>query len=90
MRNGKSTCDRANTIEMNRREGYKARVLKRAFLTDFTEYIVALGDQSVRVQTPHRNMFRAGEECFLRVPSPIWYESGKDAADAERERRTLV
>ena len=81
---------RPNTIEMNRREGYKARVLKRAFLTDFTEYIVALGDQSVRVQTPHRNMFRAGEECFLRFPSPIWYESGKDAADAERERRTLV
>jgi len=51
---------------------------------------VAIGDQIIRVQTPHRNMFHAGDDCFLRFPNPVWYESGKDDADAERERRTLV
>ncbi|MCI5955428.1 MAG: ABC transporter ATP-binding protein [Clostridiales bacterium] len=81
---------RPNTIDINHEEGYQTKVLKRAFLTDFTEYIVAIGNQALRVQTPHRNMFRAGDSCYLRFPNPIWYESGKDAADAERERRTLV
>ncbi len=65
-------------------------VLKRAVLTDFAEYIVAVGSQSLRVQAPHRNMFRTGDTRYLRFPNPIWYESGKDATDAERERRTLV
>lgn len=81
---------RPNTIDMNHEEGFRAKVIKRAFLTDFTEYFVAIGDQVILVQTPHRNMFHAGDDCFLRFPNPVWYESGKDEADAERERRTLV
>ena len=81
---------RPNTIEINREEGFRGTVVKRVFLTDLTEYIVALGDQTVRVQAPHRNMFRAGDPCFLRFANPIWYSAKKDASDVERERRTLV
>ncbi|MBQ9196507.1 MAG: ABC transporter ATP-binding protein [Clostridia bacterium] len=81
---------RPNTIDMNHEEGFRATVVKRVFLTDFTEYIVAVGDQTLRVQTPHRNMFRAGDACFLRFPNPIWYPVDSGEADAERERRTLV
>lgn len=81
---------RPNTIDINRSEGFRGTVVKRVFLTDFTEYIVAMGDQTVRVQAPHRNMFRAGDPCYLRFANPIWYSAKKDAADEERERRTLV
>ena len=81
---------RPNTIEINREEGIPGTVVKRVFLTDFTEYIVALGDQTVRVQAPHRNMFRAGDPCYLRFANPIWYSAQKDASEQERERRTLV
>jgi iron(III) transport system ATP-binding protein len=68
---------RPNTIEMNHKEGFQTKVIKRIFLTDFIEYIVALGDETIRVQTPHRNFFRAGDTCYLRFPSPIWYEVGQ-------------
>ncbi len=69
---------RPNTIDINREEGYQTRVIKRIFLTDFIEYIVALGDKSIRVQTPHRNFFREGDLCYLRFPSPIWYDADND------------
>lgn len=81
---------RPNTIDMNHAEGYRSTVIKRVFLTDFTEYLVAIGDQVVRVQTPHRNVFKQGDTCYLRFPSPIWYQADSDASEAERERRTLV
>lgn len=81
---------RPNTIEINHEQGFESTVVKRVFLTDFTEYLVSVGDQTIRVQTPHRNMFRAGDKCYLRFASPIWYSGSADSAEAERERRTLV
>ena len=81
---------RPNTIEIGRGEGYQSTIVKRVFLTDFTEYLVSVGDQVLRVQTPHRNMFSAGDPCTLRFPSPMWYEMELDEAQIEREKRTLV
>lgn len=80
---------RPNTIELNHSDGYKAKIIKRVFLTDFTEYLVDIGDQVIRVQTPHRNMFHQGDECFLHFPSPMWYEPG-DKNDAERAKRQVI
>jgi len=76
---------RPNTIDINHESGFKAKVVKRIFLTDFTEYLVDVGGQVIRVQTPHRNVFRQGDDCFLRFPSPMWYEHD-DGAEAEKER----
>ena len=76
---------RPNTIDINHSEGFPTKIIKRIFLTDFIEYIVALGDQTIRVQTPHRNFFRAGDTCFLRFPSPIWYDDDHaETSDAKR------
>ena len=80
---------RPNTIEINHEEGYRARVVKRIFLTDFTEYLVDVGEQVIRIQTPHRNMFRQGDECFLRFPSPMWYVPEKDNEE-ERAKRMII
>ena len=76
---------RPNTIDINHESGFRAKVVKRIFLTDFTEYLVDVGGQVLRVQTPHRNVFRQGDDCFLRFPSPMWYEHD-DGAEAEKER----
>ena len=83
---------RPNTIEMNHENGFRATVVKRMFLTDFTEYLADLGGgQLVRIQTPHRNMFRQGDTCFLRFPGPVWYDYEDTAkAEEERSKRLLV
>ena len=80
---------RPNTIDINKEDGYRAVIAKRIFLTDFTEYLVDVGDQILRVQTPHRNVFRQGDTCFLRFPSPMWYEPSKED-DAQRAKRQVI
>ena len=82
---------RPNSIEMNHDSGFKAKVIKRVFLTDFTEYLVDLGGENlVRIQTPHRNIFRQGDDCFLNFPSPVYYEPEDAALEAERNKRLLI
>lgn len=92
LKNQVQMATRPNTIDMNHESGYKARVSKRVFLTDFTEYLVDMGGgQLIRVQTPHRNVFRQGDDCYLRFPNPVWYEHDENAlTEDEREKRTLV
>ena len=81
---------RPNQIDMNRTEGYKTKVEKRIFLTNYTEYLVRVGDQLLQVQTPHRNAFAQGETCYLKFPGIMWYGKEDEAAEAERNRRQLV
>ena len=71
-------------------EGYKTHVEKRIFLTDRTEYLVPVGEQMVKVQTPHRIRFAEGEECRIRFIEPMWYPVEDEAAEKERARRQLV
>ncbi|MCR5731563.1 MAG: ABC transporter ATP-binding protein [Sphaerochaetaceae bacterium] len=81
---------RPNTIEINHSDGYKAKVIKRVFLTDFSQYLVDLGGgQIIRIQTPHRNIFRQGDDCYVKFPSPMWYEKGEED-DAERAKRMVI
>lgn len=81
---------RPNQIDMNRTEGYKTKVEKRIFLTNYTEYLVRVGDQLLQVQTPHRNAFAQGETCYLKFPGIMWYGKEDEADEAERNRRQLV
>ena len=80
---------RPNTIDINRSEGFRTRIIKRVFRTDFVEYLVQVGDDVLRVQTPHRNLFNEGEECFLRFPSPMWYPPEDTGSDKERAKRMI-
>lgn len=86
----KVLATRPNTIEINRESGYKTRIIKRTFKTDFVEYLVEIGDETILVQTPHRNLFQTGEECFIRINNPAWYEPVDEEAEKERERRNIV
>ena len=71
-------------------KGYKTHVEKRIFLTDRTEYLVPIGDQLVKIQTPHRITFSEGEECRVRFIEPMWYPVEDEEAEKERARRQLV
>ena len=81
---------RPNTIAIGRGEGYRSRVMKRVFRTDFVEYLVPVGDEVLRVQTPHRNLFQEGEECALSFPSPMWYPLEEGDREKERARRMVI
>lgn len=83
---------RPNTIDLlgADQEGYPTHVEKRIFLTDRTEYLVPVGDQVLKIQTPHRVSFAEGEACCIRFVSPMWYPAEDEAADKERQRRQLV
>lgn len=81
---------RPNQIDINTESGYESIVEKRVFLTDYTEYHVRVGDELLRVQTPHRIAFAEGDKCFLRFPNAIWYPVENSAEEEERNRRLLV
>ena len=70
--------------------GYKTHIEKRIFLTDRTEYLVPVGEQVVKIQTPHRVHFAEGEACCVRFLEPMWYPADDGKADQERARRQLV
>ncbi len=81
---------RPNAIEVNKEGGYRTTILKRTSKTDFMEYLVAVGNGSLMVQTPHRNFFRSGEQCFIRIQDPAWYKPESRDIEEERERRNTV
>ena len=70
--------------------GFATHIEKRIFLTDRTEYLVPVGDQLLKVQTPHRVAFAQGEACAVHLVEPMWYPADDAAADKERARRQLV
>lgn len=81
---------RPNEIEINKTEGFKTRIEKRVLLTSYAEYYVKIGDNELKIQTPHRNMFEKGEECFIRIKNPVWYNLESDDLEKERNRRQLI
>lgn len=83
-------ASRPNAIALTQDEGYQTFVEKRIFLTDRTEYIIPVGSQQLKVQTPHRISFREGERCCVRLLEPMWYPMEVEAAEKERMRRQLV
>ena len=70
--------------------GFASRIEKRIFLTDRTEYLIPVGDQLLKVQTPHRITFSEGEACCVHFTEPMWYPADDEEAEKERARRQLV
>ena len=82
---------RPNSIELTGgSDGYRTHVEKRIFLTDRTEYLVPVGGQMLKVQTPHRVSFAEGESCCVKLESPMWYPAEDEQAEKERLRRQLI
>lgn len=86
----KVMATRPNSIELSKESGYPSTIVKRTFKTDFAEYLVKAGDETLLVQTPHRNIFNSGDRCFLRINNPAWYEPEDQKEKGERERRNTM
>lgn len=82
---------RPNEIEIaaDIEDGYSTKIEARTFLTDRTEYLVKVGDQIVKIQTPHRIKFEVGEACKIKFASPMWYPQDNEEEIKERNRRQL-
>ena len=70
--------------------GFKTHIEKRTFLTDRIEYLVPIGDQLLKVQTPHRIKFDRNEECYVKFIEPMWYEADDETTEKERHKRQLI
>lgn len=81
---------RPNAISLTADKGYRTHVEKRIFLTDKTEYLVPVGDQLVKVETPHRIVFAPGERCCIEIANQMWYPVDDKKAEEERLKRQLV
>lgn len=81
---------RPNAVDLNRDHGYETTIFSRIFLTDSTEYEVKIGNQLLKIQTPHRITFAVGEKCFVDLKHVMWYPEGDFDEEAERVRRQLV
>lgn len=81
---------RPNAIDLNREEGYRTTILKRTSKTEFMEYLVSIGKGAFMVQAPHRNFFRAGEPCFIKIKDPAWYKPESKDVEEERNRRNMI
>lgn len=81
-----------NAIDLSGGDGYRPRVGKRIFLTDRAEYLLPVGNQTLKVQTPHCVSFSRGGKCTVRLAVLVWYRYPADgeAAEKERVRRQLV
>ena len=78
---------RPNAIKLSKDSGFRTHIEKRTFLTDKTEYLVSVGEQLVKIQTPHRVVFAPGESCCIDIAGAGWYPPEDKAAEAERARR---
>lgn len=81
---------RPNAIRLTSDQGFRTHVEKRIFLTDRTEYLVPVGEQLVKVETPHRVVFSPGEACCIDIADPMWYPLEDKKAEEERIKRQLV
>ena len=81
---------RPNEIDLNRTKGFRGKIESRIFLTDSTQYLVRMGDQLLKVQTPHRITFAEGEECRCNLAKVMWYPEEDPGKEEERARRQLV
>ena len=80
---------RPNAIRPTKNEGYITHIEKRIFLTDKTEYLVPVGEQLVKIQTPHRVIFAHGEQCGVVISEPGGYPPDDKAEEAERAKRQI-
>lgn len=81
---------RPNAIRISADRGFRTHVEKRIFLTDRTEYLLPVGGQLVKVETPHRIVFAPGEACCVQLADPMWYPAEDKKAEEERLKRQMI
>lgn len=70
--------------------GIHGQVTVRNYLTSGIEYIVQIGEQTMRVHTNHYNIFAVGEVVSLSFINPIWYEREDDEVERLRTERQVI
>lgn len=59
--------------------GVEAKVLRKAFLGEFIDYLVKVGDQDIRVQIGRRDPGpESGETCYIKFLRPFFYKVDED------------
>lgn len=81
---------RPNEINIDNREGYKTKIEKRLYLTTYIEYHVKVGEQIIRIHTPHRQELQVGDVCYIQFNYCKWYLAKEDDLEAERNRRQVI
>lgn len=71
----KTLATRPSEIELNRKSGYKAKIVRRAILSEYTEYFVLLGNQEIKVQAPHHVVFEKDDDCYVQLINPVYYNA---------------
>ena len=66
---------RPSEIEINHDSGIKTKITKRIILSEYTEYYVSLGTQELKIQAPHHQVLAVGDECYIRLVNPVYYDA---------------
>ena len=66
---------RPSEIEINHESGIKTKITKRIILSEYTEYYVSLGTQELKIQAPHHQVLAVGDECYIRLVNPVYYDA---------------
>jgi iron(III) transport system ATP-binding protein len=85
-------ASRPNEIEISPTEngGIPAVIDKRSYMTFCIEYHVRIGDQTIRVHTPHTNVLSEGDTCFVNFKNPRWYDKEAETLELERTERQVI
>lgn len=76
---------RPSEIIINREEGYQGTVVQRSILSDFTEYLVKIGNQTLQVQASHSDLFELNEDCYIKLVNPVWYDQNDHVIKTNKE-----
>lgn len=85
-------ASRPNEIVLNEMSGmgYPCKIMRRIFLTSGIEYIVGIGDQTVRIHTSHSNLYNVGDNVKINFLNPSWYEEDSEIDEKLRMERQII
>lgn len=85
-------ASRPNEIELSvvPGSGYPAKIEKRLYMTFCIEYHVIIGEQTIRIHTPHTNVLAEESDCFIQFKNPRWYAKESEVIEQERIERQVL
>lgn len=84
-------ASRPNEISLSHEQdsGYPAVIERRLYMTFCIEYHVRIGNQTIRVHTPHSQVYQKDAVCFITFKNPKWYDLGSREEELERIERQV-
>lgn len=70
--------------------GVSGKIIKRTVLTANMEYLIQVGDELIKLQSSHNEIYRDNDLCYLKFYDPMWYEYDGENHNEEREKRQLI